>query len=327
MQNLLAKLSGFMSKTHIGFAAVLIGGVLVFMPMTSAMATPSSTLCRWVENNGNCLQSTNAITKPAVSFCYSISDSTSSCFTNGSNYYTFSECAGCADGYKLVTKTMSSTQCGTITYQDCELDDSIDGGGVVQKYCPTNNIVSEGINACDPDANPINLRAHLNCKSLKVQCFGTYTVATCESCEGSLQLQDDSYSPSGCTNSYSYKACDYCTTADDCKPVSGSGIGGIISTIVVGGVAKQQFSTTVYACSDWGICSSTKDCWCGAGYYGDAGCDVTCQRCPLDEKSGQNGTSPSAQGQSTTIDDCYIPVDTAFSTSVGSGTYSEQCPY
>ncbi|MBR4860537.1 MAG: hypothetical protein IKV10_04510, partial [Alphaproteobacteria bacterium] len=84
---------------------------------------------------------------------------------------------------------------------------------------------------------------------------------------------------------------------------------------------------TTYTCGVLGYCSSTMDCWCGAGYYGDAGCDATCQRCPEDEKSGKNGISPSAQGQSTTIDDCYIPVDTAFSTSVGSGTYSTNCAY
>lgn len=341
MQNLLAKLSGLMSKTYIGFATVLIGGVLVFVPMNHAMATPTATRCTWVTNDSNC-RTASGITSPITYTCALEGTGLTSCFRSdniANKYYSFSDCSSCQIGYKMQLNTLSHSECGMITYHECVPDDSTgdddddgDDSGDPASYCMVTNL--DRLSACDGSATPINYFYLRNCDSIKVECYGGYTVGTCEKCTGQLTLSEQTVKRADCTNSYTFDACGSCTSDDDCVPsfapsgsLGGAFEGGASDGFNILEILVQQRSKTTYTCSSLGECSSTKDCWCGAGYYGDTGCDTECTRCPVDSKSGKNGTSPSAQGQSTTIDDCYIPVDTAFSTSVGSGTYSTNCAY
>ena len=338
MQNLLAKLSGLMSKTYIGFATVLIGGVLVFVPMNHAMAAPSATMCTWVTDNSNC-RTASALTSPITYTCALENTGVTSCFRSdriANTYYSFNECASCPIGYKLEARTISNSECGIITYHTCELDDSGSGdddgddSGGSASFCRIHD--TGRLALCDESAIPVNSFFLRNCDSIKVQCYGGYTVGTCEKCTGKIASSIELFKRADCTNLYTFDACGSCTSDDDCVPatigIPGGTLGGGMSyesSFVE--ILVPQKSKTTYTCSVLGACSSTVDCWCGAGYYGDAGCDATCQRCPEDEKSGKNGISPSEQGLNTTIDDCYIPVDTAFSTSVGSGTYSTNCAY
>lgn len=342
MQNLLAKLSGLMSKTYIGFATVLIGGVLVFVPMNHAMATPSATTCTWVTDDNNC-RTASTLTSPVTYTCNIESNLQTNCFRSNriaNTYYSFSDCSSCISGYKLETHTMSSPECGTITYQTCVLDDSgsgdDDGGdddiGGPASFCRIHDTDRAAL--CDESATPVNDFYLINCNSIKVECYGGYTVGTCEKCTGQLALSEQTFKRADCTNSYTFDACGRCTSDDDCVPsfspngsLGGTLVGGTSDGLDILDIVVSQRSKITYTCGTLGECGSTKDCWCGAGFYGAAGCDTECTRCPVDSKSGKNGACPSAQGQSTTIDDCYIPVDTAFSTSVGSGTYSTNCAY
>ncbi len=113
----------------------------------------------------------------------------------------------------------------------------------------------------------------------------------------------------------------YCATTTACYP-TGARTAYYVSTQCSDGNGMTNDRCAVAACSSGVISSDKSSCVCGTGTWG---IDPTqCQNCPGNGTSNINFHKTLGPYQ---IAACYIPANTEFSDSTGTGIYKEDCHY
>lgn len=239
------------------------------------------------------------------------------------------DASACYSGQKLVTKTISISGCGDVTYTDCETDTDNDdddnennsSGDTKPEIGGLLCQLSDG--SCDGSAaTPM-----ANCKTTQAKCFGGTTFTTCAECDSGYTEKTTFESIDGCSNSFTKNTCVMsCTTDDDCKSLDS----------IVDGKNGIKTHTT-------GYCNTSKECakktlyTCMAGYSGSPLNALRgCTRCPAGyycpggatkNSCAENTNTPTATSVagSDDISDCYVPTSQQYQNEKGIYSFEENC--
>ena len=217
--------------------------------------------------------------------------------------YCLHSCNTCKDGYTKILKTENLTGCSK-TYYDCQQESTT----------TTCTAATYSSATC----GTIAAYSLSNCSSSTKKCFGSAYVQTCDKCDSGYTRTSTTYTPSGCSNSYTYYYCkgsidiggdvtSFCRSDADCTD-------GVGTTNITGGT-----KTVTGSCNDDGECEYTTSVTCNANYYKFGS---SCRSCP-----STGGVAGLSAAGSIRVTACYIPANTYIEDTVGKFKFTSDCYY
>lgn len=266
-----------------------------------------------------------AYQKPVMDF-----DTTNACISETSHMWgneCVRYCLRCADGYTAVSTDYTNSSCSnSLPIKKCVV--SLDPPS--STFCATNTYSSSKCGTTP--AYDLG-----DCAASSKNCFGGSYVQTCTACKSGT-LTTATYTPDGCTNSYTYQYCKSSAVINPDKPIF-PGIGNT-EICAKNSQCTSQVGTTE---TDCGTASTHGECVSGyckyiTSYFCNEGCYIKesiiigdargeCAPCPT-HPDGGSVSSPGVSGNyPNTINQCYLAAGQTHTDSSGSYTFTDDCNY